>query len=235
LNAESAEANKKTGDATSETSNERKSIWTPSEIDMLRNEFKSTKDSNKSLQAEIKILKEELLRVKSTEKSQRRATQSQLTELHESKNANMRLQLLCQNLKAESDRSENIAAALRSDLDHMQSTLKQMTKQFDHVHKKLGIKQIEQDNLKLNVEEERRRADIMRIEFEEKVRREFDTKVKDANVQLNETLAELEKEKGRHRITLRGLEQLRVHFSGFSTTGGQNIVDKDQISCWTYN
>jgi len=46
-------------------------------------------------------------------------------------------------------------------------------------------------------------------------------------------LEELEKERGAHRRTAKGLEQLRIHFSKVPSAGEAG-VRKDEITTWTY-
>lgn len=206
-------------------------IWDSNEIQVLRQVLKTAKVENGQLRGQVRVLQDDVQKMTTERRAQRKLLESTAQRLHRAETANKRLQMLANHLKSELDRTakeldrlklvEEERNCLSTELQKMQSQLSSADSRHDR-----DVAAAEAKWLTL-VEEQRLTDTDAKTQLNSDVARLVD-RVEALEQQLSE-------ERSDHSRTRQGLEQLRLHFFSLPTSGQKsNHVDKDQLANWTY-
>ena len=213
------------------------SIWSTSEINVLRQVFREAQKQNTVLSGRVRAQNEEYKKLKSKQQKQEVELTAAVSQLHEVRKANKRLQILSVNLKRTIDDTNKKVQALEKAILAMQQERKHhMNLIYEQVLKldkeRLERKKLEQDLSHKDSEakaEMKLNQDKLEILHQNEVK-----KLQHVIGKLQESLATEIKE---HQRTKKGLDVLRNHFASLPYAGEErrrNMVVDDQLNSWTH-
>ena len=211
-------------------------IWSTSEISVLRQVFRDAQRQNNTLQAKMRAQDVEYQRMKKRYGSQHTEHATSTSQLHEVRKANKRLQIMCANLKNSVDATREQVRRLEEDLA-LQVLENRKSREVIHKQQiavdkeRLQRKRIEQE---LSNKDKKMESEIaLRVE---QIELQHEQEIEKFKLRIEKLQEALVKETRDHNRTKKGLDVLRNHFSSLPYAGEEkrkHMVSEDELTSWT--
>ena len=188
-------------------------IWSPRELEMLRDEHQKVKTDLANIVIQLQLVEKEKCKVETKLKEQEVKLRKLVKSLHHSQQECKRLTIRCGHLDKELRHSNAQVKMLEEDISDLIQEKRTFKQALRDMQKELIQERRTRTDIELRLQEDSHKLKLEHIATEDGLKLDYQIQINRLYEELKETQEMLEKEQKEHSINKKALNHLRTHFA----------------------